>query len=81
MALMTFANFPQIKRIKASLIFVAHSAFVPEEYTRGDESALWAPLKWDIERLNYSAKFNSWPANPTALCRYCPVKSCEFNEA
>ena len=81
MALMAFAHFPELKWIKAGLSFVAHNQFIPEEYERGDTQMLWNAFKWDLERLNIAARDNSWPANPTPLCRYCPVKTCEFNEA
>jgi hypothetical protein len=81
MALMAFAHFPELEQVKAGLLFVAYNTFIPEDYVRDDSQMLWNAFKWDLERLNMSARDNNWPANPTPLCRYCPVKTCEFNEA
>lgn len=80
MALMAFTHFPSLQKIKAGLSFVAHNQFIPEDYVREDIPVLWNAFKWDLERLNIAARDNNWPANPTALCRYCPVVTCEFNK-
>lgn len=80
MALMTFAHFPDVHLIKAGLLFVAHDVFMPEEYKREDIKFLWDVFKWDLERLNMAADTDSWPANPTPLCRWCPVVTCEFHK-
>ena len=34
MALMTFAHFPEVKKIKAGLLFVMHESFMDEEYSK-----------------------------------------------
>lgn len=79
MALMTFSHFPQVKHIKAALMFLANNSFLPEEYTRDDISFLWSAFTNDLIRLQNSADTNYWPPISTPLCRWCPVKSCEFN--
>ena len=81
MSLLTFEWFKNVNNIKSGLLFVAYNSFLPENYTRDDIPVMWNAFKWDLERLNISARDNNWPANPTPLCRYCPVKTCEFNEA
>jgi len=80
MALMIFSHFPKVEYVKAGLLFVAHNRFMPEDYKRSDIGALWNVFKWGLERLNTAAKYNSWPANPSGLCRWCPVKTCEFHK-
>lgn len=78
MALMTFAHFPQVKDIKAGLLFVMHNAFVDERYTRDQEEPLWKVFAADLERLRLAHERDVWPENPTPLCGWCPVKTCEF---
>ena len=80
MALMTFAHFPQIKHVKAGLLFVAHDNFMPEEYSINQSEQLWGVFASDIARLEHSVKSDNWPPNPTPLCRWCPVVSCEFHK-
>ena len=80
MALMTFAHFPQVKKIKAGLLFVMHNSFVQETYRREDIDDSWEKFKVPLERLNMSYENNVWTPNPTPLCGWCPVTSCEFHK-
>jgi len=80
MALMTFAHFPKVKVIKAGLLFVMHESFMSEEYTRDQIPKLWNYFSTDLERLKISYENNIWNPNPTPLCGWCPVKTCEFHK-
>jgi putative protein kinase ArgK-like GTPase of G3E family len=80
MALMTFAHFPDVERIKAGLLFVMHDAFVVEAYDRKDIEKLWKAFETDLERLTNSYENNVWTENPTPLCGWCPVKTCQFHK-
>jgi CRISPR/Cas system-associated exonuclease Cas4 (RecB family) len=80
MALMTFAHFPEVKVIKAGLLFVMHESFMSEEYTRDKIPKLWSYFSTDLERLNISYENDIWNPNPTPLCGWCPVKTCEFHK-
>ena len=80
MALMTFAHVPKVKVIKAGLLFVMHESFIEEQYTRDQIPKLWNYFSTDLERLNISYENDIWNPNPTPLCGWCPVKSCEFHK-
>ena len=79
MALMTYAHFPEVKKIKAGLLFVMHNSFMPEEYTREQIPRLWLSFTSDLARLSMSYENNSWTPNPTPLCGWCSVKTCTFH--
>ena len=81
MALMTFAHFPQVNKIKAGLLFVMHDVFITEEYERKDIDKSWDKFTGPLMRLTKSYQDNTWPPNPTPLCRFCPVKTCDFNRS
>ena len=81
MALMTFAHFPQVNHVKAGLLFLAHNHFIPEEYKREDIDKLWGYFTAPLMRLSHSYTTDTWTANPTPLCKYCPVKTCDFNKS
>ena len=81
MALMTFAHFPQVNTVKAGLLFLAHNQFIPEEYKREDIEASWGHFTAPLMRLSHSYDTDTWTPNPTPLCGYCPVKSCDFNKS
>jgi hypothetical protein len=78
MALMAFANFPEIKTIRAALWFALHDVLIDETYNRNDVDSLWGSFAPDLMRFETSARVGAWPANPTPLCGWCSVKSCEF---
>lgn len=78
MALMAYAHFPDVVRIKAGLLFITRNTFVPEEYHRDQISRLWAEFIPSLERLRLAFENNLWPATPNNLCGWCPVSSCKF---
>lgn len=79
MSLMTFAHFPEVQKVKGGLLFVMHGSFIPETYLRIDIDKSWEKFSSSLQRLDNSLETNTWPANSTPLCRFCPVKSCDFN--
>lgn len=81
MALMVFAYFPEVQKINAALMFIMHERIVDEQYNREQIDELWEVFFPHLERLKLSYENDTWPANPTALCRFCPVVTCEFNKA
>jgi hypothetical protein len=80
MALMTFAHFPDVKHIKAGLLFIVHNSFMDEEYTRDQIDELWGHFKGDLQRLQAAFDTGVWNPNKTPLCGWCPVTSCEFHK-
>jgi hypothetical protein len=78
MALMAFAHFPQLQKIKAGLLFITRNSFVDESYTREQIAELWDNFRPDLLRLGSSMETDVWNPNPTPLCGWCPVKTCEF---
>lgn len=80
MALLAFSHFPEVQHIKAGLLFVAHEHFVTSEYSRSNQERLWADFHGDLERLRLSMLNDTWQPNPTPLCGWCPVKTCEFHK-
>jgi hypothetical protein len=78
MALMTYAHFPEVERIKAGLLFVMHNTFVTEEYVRADAGNLWNSFLPSLDQLQISYDNNMWMAKPGGLCGWCPVSTCKF---
>lgn len=80
MAIMAYAHFPELKYIRAGLLFVMHNSFMPESYERSDIDSLWKYFTPDLERLTVSYENDTWMANPTPLCGWCPVSECEYHK-
>jgi CRISPR/Cas system-associated exonuclease Cas4 (RecB family) len=80
MALLVFAHYPEVQKIDAALMFILKNVIIDESYTREDSNKLWDVFASDLERLSLAYENNSWPANPSALCRFCPVNTCQFHK-
>jgi len=78
MALMIFAHFPKVNKIKAGLLFVMHNSFVSEKYTREEIEDSWGKFDQPLMRLNVAYDNDKWQPNPTPLCGWCPVTTCDF---
>jgi len=77
MALMAFAHFPQLERIKGGLLFVAYEDFFTSEYTRDKIDEYWESFNEPLTRLQFSLDNDTWQENPTGLCGWCPVSICQ----
>lgn len=80
MALMVFEHFPEVKTIKAGLLFVLHNSFVQQTYNRDDIEKLWGAFEIPLTRLNVAYDNDMWTCNPTPLCGWCPVTTCQFHK-
>lgn len=81
MSLMIFTHFPDVQKVKAALLFLARNSIVTEEYVRRDMDKSWAMFEQPLKRLENSYDNDTWEVNPTPLCKWCPVKSCNFNRS
>ena len=80
MSLMMFTHFPDIQRVKGGLLFVMKNSFITEEYLRKDMDKSWGMFEQSLKRLDTSYENDTWQANPTPLCKWCSVVSCDFNK-
>lgn len=80
MALMVFVHFPQVKEVHGALLFVLKDVVVTESYKSDEVEQLWQTFYPDLARLEIAYNTNRWMPNPTPLCGWCPVKSCEFHK-
>ena len=78
MALMAFVHFPEVKLVKAGLLFVLHNTFIDERYKREDMDKLWGLFEPDLKRLEIAYENAVWPPKPGGLCGWCPVSTCKF---
>jgi hypothetical protein len=79
MAIFTFAHHPEVMHVKAGLLFVMHNVFIDETYTRQQTDTLWQSFVPTLSRLEIAEKSNVWMPNPSPLCGWCPVKSCQYH--
>lgn len=80
MALATFKHFPDVKYVKAGLLFVLVDEFITAEYSIDDVPKLWHKWLSRYSELATAHKMDSWHPNPSGLCKaHCVVTSCIHN--
>lgn len=77
MALCVFKHFPQVKKVKAGLLFVVANDFIKEDFHVRDEPIMWRPWFEETERLEKALELDVWNPRPNFTCKgWCPVKDC-----
>lgn len=79
MSLMVFAHFPHIRRVKSALLFVVKNDMVKHSMARDEADAEWWRYRERVARLEQCFDTGVWNPKSSALCPWCPVKSCEYN--
>ena len=69
-----FKHYPEVQRVKTTLVWLHDMKLDTEQYTRLDMNSLWADILTRIRRIYASLEQDNWPARPSGLCRFCPVR-------
>lgn len=81
LSLAIFKHFPEVKRIKAGLLFVVAKDFIKADYSDSGQGEYW--LRWVEETTKLEAAYENqvWNPKPNFTCRnYCPVTDCIHNQ-
>lgn len=73
-AVQVFKHYPEVEQVKTSLVWLKTMKMDTEQYKRADTNAVWADIMKRIQRIHTSYEHGSWPARPSGLCRFCPVR-------
>lgn len=77
MAAALFLKYPEIKKIKTSLLFVVSKEFIKEDFEKEYGLSVFAELNGLLTARDAAYESDVWNPRPNNLCRkWCPVKSC-----
>lgn len=77
MAAALFLKYPEIKKIKTSLLFVVSKEFIKEDFEKEYGLSVFSELHGLLTAREAAYKADVWNPRPNGLCaRWCPVKSC-----
>ena len=79
MSLMVFQHFPHIRKVNSALLFIVKDDMVKMQMLRDQADAAWAKYRERIGRIEASFEHDVWNPSSSPLCRWCPVKTCEFH--
>jgi hypothetical protein len=78
-AAQVFKHYPEVQRVKTSLVWLKTMEMDTHQYTRPDMNAVWGEIMRRIQRIHDAYDNGNWPARPSGLCRYCPCRhDCDF---
>ena len=78
-AAQVFKHYPEVQRVKTSLVWLKTMEMDTERYNRIDINVVWAEVMKRIQRIHDSLEHDNWPARPSGLCRYCPCRhDCDY---
>jgi hypothetical protein len=78
-AAQVFKHYPEVQRVKTSLVWLKTMEMDTELFTRLDMNAVWAEVMKRIQRIQDAYEHSNWPARPSGLCRYCPCRhDCDY---
>ena len=81
LSLAIFKHFPQVKKVKAGLMFLFADDFVKTAYLADSQQELWGSWISDVGQLQASVENDMWNPKPNFTCRgWCPVTSCDHNQ-
>jgi ATP-dependent exoDNAse (exonuclease V) beta subunit len=82
MAMSVFKHYPQVKTVRAGLVFVISNDLVKDTYTEYDKPKLWEKWLAKYKQMETAAEEDMWNAKPNGLCRrHCPIIECVHNGA
>ena len=80
LSLAVFKKFPQVKVVRAGLLFVVHTNFIKAKYEREKEMEMWNKWLPETNRMETAYEKNIWNAKQNFTCsKWCPVVSCVHN--
>ena len=79
-AILVFKLYPDVVRVRASLIWLKDMKMDTKDYNVLDAPALWSKFYNKVQRIERSLEKNHWPEKPSGLCPWCPCSEaqCEF---
>jgi hypothetical protein len=80
LSLLTFKHFPEVKSIKAGLLFLVIKDLVSAEFTKEQQADAWDKWIPETNQLESAMITDVWNPRPNFTCRgWCPVTDCEHN--
>jgi CRISPR/Cas system-associated exonuclease Cas4 (RecB family) len=76
-----FAKFPEVQKVKSGLVFVVSKEFVRAVHHREMRDKYLEKPTQDVARIEAAVENGVWNPISGPLCKFCAVKSCEYNRS
>jgi RecB family exonuclease len=72
-----FSHFPEVMKIKSSLLFVVSGDLIAKKHVITERSEYLSVFDEQLDRLDAAMENGVWNAKTSPLCGWCPVTTCE----
>jgi hypothetical protein len=72
-----FVHFPEVQTINSALLYVVSQEMPRKIHHRQHLSTYMGVFDDQLDRLEAAKENGVWNANPSGLCGWCPVETCE----
>lgn len=79
MAAMVFIHHPEVEKVKGALLFVVVGDIIKAEYTRDQLPHILSKWAGRASAIEGALEVGVWNPRSSALCKFCPVSSCEHH--
>jgi len=79
MAAMVMAHHPKVHTVKGVLLFVVVSDVIKAEFKRADLPTILSKWAGRADAIEKAVDVGVWNPRSSALCKFCPVSSCEYH--
>lgn len=79
MAAMVMLHHPTVEKVKGALLFVVVGDIIKSEYTRNQLPQILSKWAGRAGAIEAAVDAGVWNPRSSALCKFCPVSSCEHH--
>jgi len=79
MAAMVMSHHPEINIVKGALLFVVVGDVIKAEFSREQLPEIFSKWAGRANMIEAAVDHGVWNPKQSALCRFCPVNTCEYN--
>ena len=79
MAAMIMLHHPNVNVVKGVLLFVVISDVIKAEFKREDLPTILSKWAGRADAIQKAVEVGVWNPRSSALCKFCPVSSCEYH--
>ena len=76
MSMLVFAHFPHIRVVRSALLFVIKNSITKDTMTYDKAADEWWKYRERVARIEKAHETGVWNPKESALCPWCPVKTC-----
>ena len=72
-------HLPEVNTFKLAYVWLQTEKITSKIITRADLPGVWNSVLPEVAKIENAIKTTTFPARPSGLCAYCPVRSCPHN--